>query len=314
MSAGAVGDALPMEWRTQQVINLAVPEAYEHVRGQLDALLTEYEISYLKWDHNRDLIDAGTQSISGRASVHDHTLACYRLMDELRAAHPGLEIESCSSGGARVDLEVALHTQRFWLSDCIDPHERYGIMRWSEQLLPPEMMGTHVASDRSHTTGRRHDLSFRAASAILGHFGIEWDISDLSDEESTQLAEWIAFYKKNRSFLNSGLLVRDDVTDGSLWLHGIVAPDLTRGLYELVTRERSPMSPRGRVLLPGLDDDTEYQVRPVLVGGGPKGLQPTPWMRDGVVLSGRALRLSGLAIPLIFPEQALLIEATAVAD
>ena len=32
---------------------------------------------------------------------HAQTLATYRLMDDLKAAHPGLEIESCSSGGSR---------------------------------------------------------------------------------------------------------------------------------------------------------------------------------------------------------------------
>ena len=69
-------------------------------------ILAEYDIGYIKWDHNRDLIDAGTQP-SGRPGVHEQTLAFYRLVDEIKAAHPGLEIESCSSGGARVDLGSA---------------------------------------------------------------------------------------------------------------------------------------------------------------------------------------------------------------
>ena len=69
------------------------------------AILTEYDIAYIKWDHNRDLVDAGT-SPDGEPGVHAQTLAFYRLVDELKAAQPGLEIESCSSGGARVDLGV----------------------------------------------------------------------------------------------------------------------------------------------------------------------------------------------------------------
>ena len=69
---------------------------------------------------------------------------------------------SCSSGGARIDLEMVRHTQRFWASDCIDPHERHSIMCGTVQVIPPEMIGTHVASGRNQTTGRVHDLSFRA--------------------------------------------------------------------------------------------------------------------------------------------------------
>ena len=52
--------------------------------------------------------------------VHGQTLAFYRLLDELRAAHPALEIETCASGGGRVDLGVLTRTDRVWPSDTID--------------------------------------------------------------------------------------------------------------------------------------------------------------------------------------------------
>ena len=107
-----------------------IPECYAHIRDAIFAILAEYDISYIKWDHNRDLIDAGT-SPAGRPGVHAQTKALYRLIDEIKAAHPGLEIESCSSGGARVDLGILERTDRVWVSDCIDPHERQQMMRWT---------------------------------------------------------------------------------------------------------------------------------------------------------------------------------------
>lgn len=306
----ARGDALPDERRHQQVLDLADPDAWEHIRGRLDALLDEYPISYLKWDHNRDLVDAGDQSVGGRAGVHAQTLACYRLMDRLRADHPGLEIESCSSGGGRIDLEMVTRAQRFWASDCIDPHERQSIVRWTEQLIAPEYVGTHIASPRSHTTGRVSDLSFRAATALWGHLGFEWDLRRAGDEDLSRLREWVGFYKEHRRNLLSGRLVRRDVADGSLWLHGVVAPDGASALYELACLERSPMSPRGTFTLPGLRPETLYRVRPVLVGGGPSGLGLPGW-GDGVVTTGAALGSAGLAAPTMYPDQAVILEATA---
>ena len=101
----------------------------------------------------------------------------YRLLDELRARHPEVEIESCSSGGARVDLGILARTDRVWASDTNDALERQRIQRWTQLLLPPELVGSHVGPPRAHTTGRTHDLSFRAATALFGHFGIEWDVS-----------------------------------------------------------------------------------------------------------------------------------------
>ena len=61
----ATGGRLPIESRHQQVINLAIPECYAYIRDAIFAMLAEYDISYIKWDHNRDLIDAGIQP-SGR--------------------------------------------------------------------------------------------------------------------------------------------------------------------------------------------------------------------------------------------------------
>lgn len=309
------GPELPMAWRNQQVLNLTVPEAWEHVHSQIGALLDEYQISYFKWDHNRDLIDAGDATHGGRPAVHEQTLACYRLMDTLRAEHPGLEIESCSSGGGRVDLEMVTHAQRFWLSDCIDPHERQGIMRWSEQILAPEMMGTHVASAHSHTTGRVSDLSFRVGTALWGHLGFEWDILPLDEDELARIREWVSFYKAHRDLLLTGDLVRRDSADGSMWLHGIVATDRSRALYQLATRSRSPMSPRGMLRIPGLDPERTYRLRPRLVGGGPEGLFLPPWAgpeQQGIAMTGAALAEVGVHTPLLYPDQVLILEAEEV--
>ena len=75
-------------------------------------------------------------------------------------------------------------TDRVWVSDCIDPLERQEMHRWTTQLIPPELMGSHIASGRSHTTGRMHDLDFRAATAIFGHLGIEWDLAKASTDRA----------------------------------------------------------------------------------------------------------------------------------
>ena len=157
----------PIESRSQQVLNLGIPEAYEHVKAQILAVLKEYPIDYVKWDHNRDLVEAGNQGDGGRPGVHAQTLAFYRLLDEIRAAHPALEIESCSSGGGRVDLGVLERTDRIWVSDNIDPHDRQGMLRWTTQLIPPEYHGLahrvgslahHRTPARSRVPRRHRDL------------------------------------------------------------------------------------------------------------------------------------------------------------
>ncbi len=305
----------PVESRHQQVLNLGIPEAYEHVKGQILAILDEYDIGYVKWDHNRDLIEAGTQADAGRPGVHAQTLAVYRLLDEIRAAHPGLEIESCSSGGARVDLEVLSRTDRVWVSDNIDPHDRQQMLRWTTQLIPPEYMGSHIASGRSHTTGRRHDLGFRAATAVFGHLGVEWDLARAGAEELAELGEWITFYKRERDLLLSGDLVRMDGYDDRTLVHGVVAPDRSRALFALVAVDSQYPDPGGPLRLRGLDDDRLYRIRPLTVGPAPELWPPRWWGDDraGDVFSGAVLAHAGVAVPRIHPDQVVLflVEAQA---
>ena len=145
--------SLPPAARQQQVLDLAHPEAYAYVAGRLHALLDEYPIAYLKWDHNRDLVDAGTGP-GGVARVREQTLAVYRLLDELKSARPGLEIESCASGGARVDLGILDRTDRIWTSDSLDPIERLANQRYTALVVPPELMGMHLTSPVVHSSGR----------------------------------------------------------------------------------------------------------------------------------------------------------------
>ncbi len=292
------------------MLDLAIPEAYAHVLERMTAILSENDLAYIKWDHNRDLVDARI-SPRGEAGVHLQTLAANPLMDELKARFPGLEIESCSSGGSRVDLGVLERTDRVWVSDCIDPLDRQTMMRWTMQLLPPELMGSHIASGVSHTTGRAHRLAFRAGSALYGHLGIEWDLAQATDEENADLAAWIALYKEERALMHTGSVVRADESDPTLLVYGAVASDAASALFFLASIGRSEVSPRGRFLQPGLDPARRYRVEPVRVGTPEPGFAAPAWW-DGVELTGRALAASGLHAPLMLPESIAILRVTAV--
>ena len=309
------GDRLPVPSRQQQVLDLTRPAAYAHILARLDALVAEYRLDYLKWDHNRDLVEAGSTA-THRAAVHTQTLAVYRLLDELRAAHPALEIESCSSGGARADLGILARTDRVWASDCIDPHERQAILRWTAQLLPPELVGSHIGSPVSHSTGRVHDLSFRGATALFGHFGIEWDVTSCTPAELAELTGWVALAKRFRPLLHTGRTVRVDHPDPALWAHGVVAADGSAALFAFVAVDRSLTWPPGPVRIPGLDPQRRYRITPAgpVAGAEPVAALGRPaWQGGELVLTGAALGAVGLVPPALQPDHAALVHLTATA-
>ncbi len=303
---------LPPSWRGQQVLDLTQPAASAYLLERLDALVTEYRLDFLKWDHNRDLHAAGSAPGYG-ATVHLQTLALYALLDALRERHPGLEIESCASGGARVDLGVLARTDRVWASDCNDAHERQHIQRWTTQVLAPELVGAHVGPPVAHTTHRTVDLQMRCATALFGHAGLEWDLSTLSPDELGQVSAWIGLYRELRALLHSGHVVRGDLPGEDALLHGVVSPDGEQAVLAYVRLTTSPDAHPGLVRLPGLDAERSYRVRVRSEIGDPATVQAAapPWFADGATLPGAVLTEVGLTMPVLAPGAALVLHLTA---
>lgn len=293
--------------RYQHVLDLGHPGAYAYLFERMSHLVGSLGIAYIKWDHNRYLLDAG-HTPGGRPGVRTQVEQVYRLMAQLKAAHPGLEIESCASGGGRVDLGVLEFADRVWPSDCNDPHERLEIQRWTGLLVPPEMQGTHIGAEESHTTHRTHPLDYRAEKALWGHLGVETNLLTADDETRAALARWIAFHKEHRALLHSGDVVHADLPDAAFRLEGVVARDRGEALYAFSVVERPATWPPGRIRLPGLDDARDYTVEAVYPGSAPAaGTVLPPWQRAGVTLPGRALRLAGVEAPSLDVDRSVLL-------
>ncbi len=298
--------------RYQHVLDLGHPDAYAYVLERMSSVIGEYAVDFVKWDHNRALVDAG-HFPDRSPGVHAQTEAAYRLMATLRARHPGLEIESCCGGGGRLDLGVIEHADRVWVSDCIDAHERHRLVRWTGLLLPPELLGTHIGSGTDHTTGRRHSLAFRAGTAMWGHLGVEWDLTDATEAERAAVAEWIAFHRRWRQLLHTGDVVHADLANPALHLEGVVSTDATEALYRLSALDLTLTWPPGRVTLPGLDPLGHYTVREAGPRGDETGAGRPGWLPDGVTLTGRQLDQVGLASPLLGPDELVVLHVQAMA-
>ena len=180
----------------------------DHLFGCIDALLRELPITYLKWDHNRDLAPAG-----GAAQMR----GAYELFARVRAAHPALEIEACAGGGGRNDAGMADYCHRYWTSDNIDAASRIGIQRGFLSFLPPEVMGI------AH---RRKPRPCHGAQAFPGLPGCHGDgrssrrgngPAHAGHAERAELADWIAFHKQWRGLLHQGTVWLGEGADAAFW-------------------------------------------------------------------------------------------------
>lgn len=297
-----------LSWRTQYILDLANPDAYEHVRRQMSDLIKELGIDFIKWDHNRDLVEP---LHAGRPGTHEHTLATYRLISELKENHPGLEIESCSSGGARTDLGILEFADRVWASDSNDAVERQDIQRWTQLLLPPELVGGHVGPTTSHSSGRTVDFSYRAATSLMGSAGFEWNILECTPEELETVRAFATLYKELRHVLHTGTAVHADVLDPALRVTGYVLPDQSEGVWTIATVATLEDALPEKVRLHGLNPESRYRVSVRKELGTPRhGWITPPWFSAGeLTLPGSILEREGLQLPVLWPAQAIILHA-----
>ena len=285
--------------RNQLVLDLSRAEVRDHLFAQMDALLSAYDIGYVKWDHNRDL---AAPTSGGRYTVRAQTLGAYELLDRLREKHPGVEFESCASGGGRLDFGILDRTERVWTSDSIDALDRLRIQRGFSLLVPGELMGAHIGSAICHTTGRRHSLAFRAASAMFGALGVEWNLLDTTPREREQLKQIVATYKALRPLLHSGDLYRADHPDPSVDVRGVVASDREEAVLSITRVSSAHSHHTAPVRLIGLHERRRYRVRPLALGSRVEDFE--------FELTGRQLAVLGFPAPVLRPEMSLLVHVT----
>lgn len=292
--------------RHQWVLNLGRRDVRDYLFWRLDHLLQTLPIEALKWDCNRTLYPA----FDAHGPVaHRQIEGVYELMRRIKARHPHVEIESCSSGGARMDFGVLQYVSRFWPSDMTDAHERVRIQNAAGQFFPPEMLGAHVGPSPNHVTGRVLSMPFRALVAMFGHFGLELDPSLLDAHDQAVLARAIGIYKHCRDDLMQGDLARIASADPNLDISMLTSPDHARHWLRVLRLAMHPHSGLPNIPITGLKAAQTYTIyeldlttqgandlAPPHIGGEPAALSlPADWLRSSRRLTGRELATSGIA-------------------
>jgi len=304
------------EGRHQYLLDLQNPAVFDYLLERLTWLLSSYDIDYIKWDMNREIVQAGHD---GQPAVVGQTNAVYRLMDMLQQKYPNVEIESCSSGGGRIDFEVLKRTQRFWASDSNDALDRQIIQRGMSYFFPPEVMGAHIGGKTCHTTYRELDMNLRGLTALFGHMGVELDPVKESTEEQKGFTHYIRLHKQLRSLLHSGNSVRLDVDDSAaMQSYGVVSQDKKEAVFVIAQLALPTYALSGNLRLTGLLADNEYSIEildlphhidPQVNGHAMKSFPK--WMTTDTTLSGDWLMNIGLPLPVLDPATAMLIKITA---
>ena len=286
--------------RQQKALDLSRAEVRDHLFDTISGILSAHDIDYLKWDHNRVLPMPDAAQTRGT----------YDLLDRLRAAHPQVEIESCASGGGRIDFGILARTQRIWLSDSNDALERLRIQHDAALLLPLAVTGSHVGPRVCHTSGRVLDIRFRAWVAAQRQMGFEMDPRELTEDEAEVLRDVTRWWKDNRDWMTRADILRLDSTDPAVIAEQQLAEDGSRFVVFAGKAATSDQIAPRPLRLTGLDPAARYRVTLRNAADAPYGLsRGTPALKEGPIeASGRVLMAQGLTLPWTFPERMWVLE------
>ena len=281
--------------RNQLVLNLAREDVKAHVYGFLDRLLSENDIAFLKWDYNRNWSEPGwpTALPEMQKEVYvKYVQNLYNILAELRRRHPHVEIESCSGGGARVDLGILRLTDEVWPSDNTDPFDRLSIQDGFTYAYAPGVMMAWVTDSPNWMNGRFTSLEYRFLSSMQGSLGIGANLNRWTPEDFATAKRLIAEYKAVRATVQEGALYRlvSPVGGSEYSATESVARDGHEAAVFAFLHSSQKGQPYPRLFLRGLDREAMYSLHVKegkLADGTVERASGDYWMHHGVSVSLR---------------------------
>ena len=209
-----LADKLPDNWfflrhgkrvidHARYQLDFSNPEVRAYASGVIERLVKEYGVGYIKMDYN---IEAGIGTECGSDSFGDgllrHNRAYLSWLDEIFAAYPELTIESCSSGGMRVNYALLSRHSIQSSSDQTDYRKNAVIAAASSAGMCPEQCAVWAYPLRD---ADRENTAMNMINAMLVRIHQSGHLAEISPEGFAMVSEGISVYKRIRNDIRTGL-------------------------------------------------------------------------------------------------------------
>jgi alpha-galactosidase len=272
----------PALCREQYVLDLSRKEILDYIYDSIKKVLSSANITYVKWDMNRQLTDLGSIGLKSENQgelFHRYVLAVYDMMDRLTKDFPHILLENCSGGGARFDPGMLYYSPQIWCSDDTDAIERLKIQEGTAMVYPLSAIGAHVSDCPNHTVGRTTPFETRGYVALAGTFGYELDVTRIPEEDRNMIPKQIEMYHKYNDLVRSGdyYRIQNFSENNSFDAWSVVSKDKSEVLLTCVQVFGRPNYHSRRIKLKGLIEKKFYKNE-----------------ETGEIISGGALMTAGI--------------------
>ena len=250
--------------RHQYVLDLSNPEVCEYIVNFMTELLSKNNISYIKWDMNRNITNMGSSYLSPerqKEQAHRYMLGLYSVLEKIVNAFPNVLFESCAGGGGRCDAGMLYYMPQVWTSDDTDAIERLAIQYGASLIYPSISLACHISDIPNHQTHRKERIETRANVASWGNLGLELNLNKISEEDKKVISEKLELYKSIRSTVQFGSLYRLKGLDAGneyAWLYKSIDEKTIVVTYGQINVRPNLVTKRLR--LQGLDAKSQYKI------------------------------------------------------
>ena len=233
------------EWVYRKQVKLEIPEARDWLFDEMCKSIEGGNVAWIRYDMNQGYFEPGpltawnerdTPQTQGLTQIR-YLQGEYELLDRLRARYPAMVIESCASGGRRIDLEMIRRAHTFWKSDETND---LVVARSQETggnvFLPGGLLNTNLPGASGASTFDLHSLF----AGPLG-FATNWTTLDAAGRD--RVARAISDYKSVRHLLNKDYYpLFPQTTDTQQWVgwefHN---PASDEGFFTILRPTESPV-------------------------------------------------------------------------
>lgn len=174
-----------------------------HLNEVVDRVVMEYGVRYIKFDYN---VDGGSGTELFSDSFGDgllmHTRALLNWFDELSERYPDLILESCSSGGLRMDYAMLSHLHLQSTSDQEDCVETAHVASASSIALLPEQAAVWAYPLKTDPPKR---VAWNMVNSLLQRIHLAGETAWLTDESFSLVREAVDLYQEIRKEIPKSL-------------------------------------------------------------------------------------------------------------
>jgi alpha-galactosidase len=237
------------------LFNLANPAARTWMTNLLSQRITQWGVDVLRMDFNMDPLsywNANEPADRRGMTQAKYVEGLYTMWDDLRAQHPGLLLDSCASGGRRIDLETMSRAVTLSRSDTVclpgrqtwDQNQTLGL----SQFIP--FFSSFSWSPDAYTT----------RSAATAGLVTQYDYLDSTLDVAKATAAVDEIRENQKYWYGDFYPLTQAGVDDALWAaYQLNRSDLGEGMVMAFRRPGSSTSTM-TFALGGIDPTSEYQV------------------------------------------------------